>query len=299
MQNKYVFVSVLLVGMLCLGILFTNGYEYIEQGQKEDNQEITLVTSFYPMYVATLNIVDGIDGVKLENLSEPQTGCLHDYQLTPADMKLLSQADAFIVNGGGIESFLSDVAEEYPELVQINTAENLTLLEEENAHVWMSVSRYMEQVKVIAQNLETLDPDHKNLYEANANAYLEQLEELVAEEEEMKAYTEGKKVILFHEAFAYLADDLDMKVTYTMDLDEERQVSAGEVADVLAEIQENGISHIFAEELYAKEMGDTVMAESSVEMLYLDPLTRGDYEKDRYISMMKKNLEAIREAYQS
>lgn len=45
------------------------------------------------MYIATLNIVDGVEGVRLENLSEPQTGCLHDFQLTPEDMKLLSTAD--------------------------------------------------------------------------------------------------------------------------------------------------------------------------------------------------------------
>ena len=65
----------------------------------------------------------------LENLSEPQTGCLHDYQLTAADMKLLSKADVFIVNGGGIESFLSDVAESYPNLKIIQACDGIELLQ--------------------------------------------------------------------------------------------------------------------------------------------------------------------------
>ena len=47
------------------------------------------------MYIATMNIVDGADGVKLKNLSEPKTGCLHDYTLTTEDMKVLSTADVF------------------------------------------------------------------------------------------------------------------------------------------------------------------------------------------------------------
>lgn len=58
------------------------------------------------MYIAAENIVGDAEGVTLTNLSEPQTGCMHDYQLTPEDMKLLSRADVFIVNGGGIENFV-------------------------------------------------------------------------------------------------------------------------------------------------------------------------------------------------
>ncbi len=70
----------------------------------------------YPMYIAAENVIGDADGVRLENLSEPQTGCLHDFQLTPEDMKLLSTADVFIINGGGIESFMKEVAEAYPNL---------------------------------------------------------------------------------------------------------------------------------------------------------------------------------------
>lgn len=94
---------------------------------------LTVVTSFYPMYIATLNIVDGVNGVRLENLSEPQTGCLHDFQLTPEDMKLLSTADVFVINGGGIESFMSDVAKAYPKLDVVEACEDVALLSEDDA----------------------------------------------------------------------------------------------------------------------------------------------------------------------
>ena len=114
MKNKYVFVAVLLAAILLAGIGFTAVYLH-QQGREEEDDGFTVVTSFYPMYVAARNVVGDQGHVRLENLSEPQTGCLHDYQLTSEDMKLLATADVFIINGGGIETFLADVAAEYPD----------------------------------------------------------------------------------------------------------------------------------------------------------------------------------------
>ena len=52
------------------------------------------------------------------------------------------------------------------------------------------------------------------------------------------ALVKGQEVIIFHEAYAYVAKDYGLEVAMVMDLDEERQVSAGEVAEVLEEIKE-------------------------------------------------------------
>lgn len=98
MKKKYgfVFIMLLVITLVCTGVIALGmGDEKIA----EENTDLTIVTSFYPMYVATLNVVDGVEGIQLKNLSEPQTGCLHDFQLTTADMKLLSTADVLIVNG--------------------------------------------------------------------------------------------------------------------------------------------------------------------------------------------------------
>ena len=143
-KNKYVFVLVMLVVITVVSGLLTNIYVR-ESGSKQEEQTLTVVTSFYPMYIAALNVIGDTDGVHLQNLSEPQTGCLHDFQLTPEDMKLLSKADVFIINGGGIESFMKDVAKSYPDLTIIEASEGIDLLEdegEENAHAWMSVATY-------------------------------------------------------------------------------------------------------------------------------------------------------------
>ena len=104
-------------------------------GNRED-ETFQVVTSFYPIYIAAKNVIGDVEGVELHNLTEPQTGCLHDYQLTPQDMISLSHADLFLVNGGGIESFLSDVFTSYPELPVAEASEGIDFLETVDGQVY-------------------------------------------------------------------------------------------------------------------------------------------------------------------
>lgn len=329
MKNKYVFVLVMLVGLLVASLGLTTIYVGYTQQPQED-EKLHIVTSFYPMYIAAMNVVGDTENVELTNLSEPQTGCLHDFQLTPADMQLLSEADAFIINGGGVESFMEDVASAYPDLVIINASEHLDLLAEDeeegheghedeenheehdhgeesesgehvhdhgdvNAHAWMSVEMYRGQVQAIAQGLAELDPEHEQSYLDHAAQYNVKLADLQSEQEEIASMISGQSVILFHEAYEYVAGDYGLNVAFVMDLDEERQVSAGEVAQVLEEIEEHGVTCILAEELYGQKMAQTVQKSADIQVLYLDTLNRGDYDPDSYLTGMHRNLELMRQ----
>lgn len=299
MKKKNAIVCAMLAGILIAAIALTMLYTGITE-DKKDKTQFTIVTSFYPMYVAAANVIGDVKGVTLKNLSEPQTGCLHDYQLTTEDMKLLSKADLFIVNGGGIETFLTDVASNYPELDITEACQNVPLLndgEEENAHAWMSISDYRIQLATIESALEQADPEHADAYHENAKAYDEKLAALQEEQDEIRQAANGQNVIIFHEAYDYVAEDYGFNVSYVLDLDEERQVSAGEVADVLNQIQKDHVSYIFAEELYGSDMGKTVESESNVKVIYLDACNRGDYSKDSYLTAMQSNIDKLREAF--
>lgn len=317
-RNKYVFVIVLLLSILAVSFGFTN--IYVSQHQQEQDEEFVVVTSFYPMYIASMNVIGDTEGVTLKNLSEPQTGCLHDFQLTPADMKLLSTADVFIINGGGIESFMEEIAKQYPELVIIEACEGVELLYETkehghehegdvtsdgehsgdvNAHAWMSVSNYRKQVENIASGLASVAPEKSESFLANAGNYDRKLEELQVEQEALLTLTQGTEAIMFHCAYDYVAEDLGLEVAFCMDLDEERQVSAGEVAEVLGVIQEHGVKYIFAEALYGTSMCEMVQKEADVQVVYLDPLNRGEYESDSYLEGMRNNLKLVKEAFEN
>ncbi|MDY2589578.1 MAG: metal ABC transporter substrate-binding protein [Agathobacter sp.] len=316
MRNKYCFVLVMLIciSLVCAG--FTAAYVAGENDTSNDGG-ITIVTSFYPMYIATLNVVDGVDGIHLENLSEPQTGCLHDFQLTPEDMKLLSKADVFVINGGGIESFMTDVATAYPKLAIVEACEGLELISEDgeddevhdehgedghdhgdvNAHAWMSVKLYRKQVANIANYLSQIDPSNAKKYQENAQNYDGELAKLQDKQQKAINFSNNQNIVIFHEAFAYVAEDYGINVCAVMDLDEERQISAGEVAGIISTIEQNSVSYILAEETYGADMGRVIEAETDATVVYIDPLNRGDYDKDSYLNGMDANIDKLTEAF--
>lgn len=296
MKNKYVFVAAMLLVLSAAGIGLTNLYVSYEQGGgSAEPDAFHVVTSFYPMYIAAENIIGGCEGVSVQNLSEPQTGCLHDYQLTTEDMASLSEADVFVVNGGGIESFLPDVAARCPTLSVINASEQIDLLED-NAHAWMSLPEHMLQVQTIADSLARLDSGHRAVYQENCAHYLAELQELYAQQQETAQASGAANVVIFHEAFDYVAGDYGLSVAGSMDLDEERQVSAGETADIIRKINENGVTLILAEELYGKQMCETVERETGIRTVYLDTCVRGDYDADSYLNAMRENIRRMEEA---
>ena len=332
MKNKYVFTAVLLAMILFVGSVLTMAYVRAEQKKEQaKDEDLLVVTSFYPMYVAAENVIGDVEGVTLENLSEPQTGCLHDYQLTAADMKLLSKADVFIVNGGGIESFLSDVAESYPDLKIVQACDGIDLLEsaegtgeshndlssnedadhddhdhsehshgDENAHVWMNLADYQIQVQNICNGLSEADSAHAEQYAKNAQTYQGKVQELQQEAAELASQIASQPVVIFHEAYEYIVQEYGLQLAGEMNLDEERQVSAGEVADILHSIEDNHVSVVLAEELYGTDMGEMVAKQSGVKVVYLDTLTRGDYSADSYLEGMKvekKSTEVIGKTY--
>ena len=86
-------VSVLLAALLLLTLL--PGC----QSSAASGHDFTVVTSFYPIYITAINIAKDVPGVKIVNMTKPQTGCLHDYQLTPADLRTLEKSDVFVING--------------------------------------------------------------------------------------------------------------------------------------------------------------------------------------------------------
>ena len=102
--------------------------------RQTSENEHTLVSSFYPEYIITKNLITDCDSITVKNMTSSATGCLHDYQLTSSDMKKLEHADAFIINGGRMETFLDDIKKVYPNLNIINSCKNIKLLKNIESH---------------------------------------------------------------------------------------------------------------------------------------------------------------------
>ena len=78
---------------------------YANEADTGATKSLRIVASFYPVYIMAKNVTKGVPGVSLQNLTSPLTGCLHDYSLTSNDMKKLFDAQVFVANGAGMESF--------------------------------------------------------------------------------------------------------------------------------------------------------------------------------------------------
>ena len=163
--------------------------------------------------------------------------------------------------------------------------------------MWMSVESHIRQVQNIAAGLAAVDAQNAHGYTHNAEHYCSHLQELAEEEATLKQELSGQSVVLFQEAYAYLAEDLGLTVAYVLDLDEERQVSAGEVSAVMKAIRQQEVSVVFADDVYAKEMSAMVEDETDAVSVCIDTLVRGTYDKNSYLTQMQQNIDAIREAY--
>lgn len=281
--------------------------------RQEKKAEFQIVTSFYPMYIIALNVTQGIDGVEVSNMAGQQTGCLHDYQLQNKDMKNLETADAFIVNGAGMESFLDKVLEQLPSLPVINASEGIPLLvsgeeevhyheghdheeEDYNAHVWVSISNCIQQVENVTKELEKLDSKRAAEYRKNGNAYIQKLSDL---RDEMHRELDGlpnRDIVTFHEAFPYFAEEFNLNIVEVVNREPDSQPSARELADTIRLIRETGVKSVFAEPQYSQSAAQVISKESGATLYTLDPAVTGEENADAYLDAMRANLEVLKQA---
>ena len=274
------------------------------QTQKAEDGTFHIVTSFYPMYIDVINLTDGVEGVTVTNMTKPQTGCLHDYQLTTEDMKTLEKADAFVVNGAGMESFLDKVIKMQEGMTVIDASRGIELMEEDgeaNPHVWLSITKDIEQVKNIRDQLKEADPAHADQYEANAETYLAKLEVLKAEMHAALDDVPHKDIVTFHEAFPYFAEEFGLHILGVIEREPGADPTPAELETTIEQVKELPVKVLFAEPQYSPAAAETIARETGAKLYSLDPVVTGEATpdaKDAYLEAMRKNMETLKEALQ-
>lgn len=300
MKSKISNVITILVLLFAALIMVTEFSGIGKPKKTTETEETLIVTSFYPMYTLGLNLTEGIDGIRVENLSTPQSGCLHDYEPTTEDMRLLTDADIFLVNGGGMEVFIGDVAKKLPDLKIVDCGSDLRDTIDDNSHFWMDIALYKDQITAAAEELAVLLPGEKaDAVRTNADKYEGRLDDLLALADEVssKASEAGVSVVNLQEAFFYTTSELGLDVIGDIDLDEERTPSAAEVSEVVDAIRgASGSVIVLTDEVFGKKTADTLAAEGNVKAVYLDTMVfpqEGEDAAEVYVTRMKANLEAI------
>lgn len=267
-------------------------------------KNFTVVTSFYPMYIDVLNITKDVDGVEVINMTKPQTGCLHDYQLTTEDMKVLDKADLFVINGAGMESFLDKAKAQNKKLkvVEASDYKDINLLkngDEENPHVWMAVTYSIAQVKAITSALCEADPEHQDAYRKNALDYCTKLENLKKEMHAELDTLPHKEIVTFHEAFPYLAKEFGLKIVSVIEREPGTEPTLQELEETIAKVKAMPVKVLFTEPQYSPAAADTIARETGAKIYQLDPIVTGEATPDAiddYINRMRENARVLKEA---
>ena len=306
-----------LVGWLvCLSVVLCLGSALAEATDGQEEEALRVMTSFYPMYLLTVNVTQGVEAVVVRNMAAPEVGCLHDYQLLPADLRALEEADALVVNGAGMEAFLEKVIAQRPSLPVIEAAHGIPLLDEAhgdddahdhdhdhdheheqgNPHVWLDPRNAAAQVRTIAARLAEIDPMHAEAYTANAQAYAQTLETLYARMQAALAQVPNRRIITFHEAFPYFAEAFDLQIVGVIQREPGSEPGTRELAEVVDLVRAQDGVVLFVEPQYSARAADIIARETGVRVFVLDPVVTGPLQAGAYVDAMEQNLAVLLEA---
>lgn len=263
--------------------------------------QVVIAASFYPVYIMLMNITLDMPDVRIVDMTQPTTGCLHDYTVTPEDMKNLEDANVLVVNGAGMESFMEKVLQQFPDLNTIDSSLNIPLInsseeEGDNPHIWVSISNAILQVDNIGAQLSEMFPEYAAGFSANTDAYVKKLEAL---KEKMHQELDGlpsRDIITFHEAFPYFAEEFNLNIAGVIEREPGSEPSAAELADAIDTINDLKIKALFAEPQYPATAAETIAEETGSKVYILDPAVTGPMEPDAYLDIMESNLNVLKEA---
>ncbi|MCR5041738.1 MAG: metal ABC transporter substrate-binding protein [Clostridia bacterium] len=306
-----------------------------------NGDKLSIVTTIFPEYDWVVQILGGNAGQADVTMLLDNGVDLHSYQPTADDIIRISTCDMFIHVGGESDEWVNDVLKEATnkDTVVINLLEALgdDVKEEEvregmqedehehgdgheeedhgheeeeeeaeyDEHVWLSLKNSAKLCGYIAGKLGEIDPDHKDTYTANANAYIEKLNALDGRYRE--AVSAGNtKTLLFGDRFPfrYLTDDygLDYYAAFA-GCSSESEASFETVMFLANKTDELGLKAIMqiesANGKIARTIKDTTKNKDQT-ILTLDSMqstTMKDVKNGvSYLSVMEKNLAVLKDA---
>ena len=306
-----------------------------EQQGNTGKDQLSVVTTIFPEYEWARNIIgDKADNIELTMLLDNGVD-LHSYQPTTEDILKISTCDMFVYIGGESDVWVKDVLKEAEnkDMIVIDLLEVLgdSIKEEEvvegmeaeeeeeegeegeeeeveyDEHVWLSLKNASAICDVMAEALGQLDPENKDTYMKNKDAYNE---ELMALDQKYQEVVDAApiKTLLFGDRFPfrYLTDDygLDYYAAF-VGCSAETEASFETILFLSGKLDELQLSTILTLENSDQKIAETVRDNTTSKdqkILTMDSMqseTLEDVENGvTYLSLMEKNLDVLKEALQ-
>ena len=307
-QIKF-FIRSLVTSITCLSAIALN-----TTATAQNNSRPKIVSTFLPIHLFTQAVVG--DTGEVDILISPGAE-VHDYQATPDDAKLLSEADVLVENGLGIEEFLSSLVANAgnSNLQQITASEGIEVIEGEHdeheheehghghhheegdPHVWLDPVLAQQQVATIRDGLIAVDPNNADSYRTNADAYIQQLQQLDSEFQQRLAPLTGCNFITFHDAFAYLAQRYGLTQEAIVEIPED-SITPRDIQRVQQAAKEYGVKALLTEPGLEDKRIQQMSGDLNLSLEAINPLESGETDPQYYFQAMRRNLEALERACQ-
>ena len=312
-MKKTTFIGFLMLFLLVVAGCVTNNSNTSSTQTKQGKLKIS--TTFYPIYDFTKNIVGDEADVSLVIGAGVEP---HDYEPSAKEIAKMSEADALVYDSEYMETWIPTVLKTLSDskVKPISATKDMVLLpggeEEEHdhdhseeghsheydPHVWLSPERAIKMVQNITKQLVEAFPDRKEVFEKNANAYIEKLTALHNDYTNAFKDAKQKNFVTQHTAFRYLALDYNLNQVGITGISPEAEPSASRLAELTKYVKENDIKVIYFEENASEKIAKTLADETGVELAVLNPiesLTKEQMDKgEDYISVMRENLTALK-----
>lgn len=308
----------LILSMLLGGCAAKQASVVPEEAKPEGNGNmLKIYTSFYPMHFLTKEIA----GDKADVICMVPAGAEpHDWEPSPKTIAALQNADLFVYNGAGMETWADTVmqalekskikkvmASEGIELIKPEKHEGEEVKEEEehghgefDPHVWVSPLRAKKQAENIFKALIEIDPANKDQYFENYNALASKLNKLDRDFSEAAASFKSNVIVVSHEAFGYLTHDYNLEQIAIRGVNPEEEPSPSKMAELVEECKEHNVKYIFFEKLVSPKLSETLAREVGAQTLVLNDaagLSVEDIKAGKsYITVMYDNLENLKKA---
>jgi manganese/zinc/iron transport system substrate-binding protein len=241
----------------------------------------------------------------------------HLYKPTRADIATLTAADVVFYNGLLLEGKMTDA------LVRVATAGKKVhavteLLEEKDLlepaefqghydpHVWMDPAAWARAVNVVRDQLTAADPAGKNLYDANASAYLARLRDLDHYAEKVLASVPAPQRVLVtaHDAFNYFGRRFGYEVVGIQGISTESEAGVQDIQKLVDLIVARQVRAVFVESTVstrniealiegARAQGHTVTIGGQ---LFSDAMGPAGTYEGTYVGMIDHNVTTIARA---
>ena len=237
-------------------------------------------------------ITAGTDLTVATLISEP-VSCVHDYALSVDQMRAVEQAKHIVISGAGLEEFMADVL---TSRAVIDASEGLALLPgeegESDPHTWLAPENMIAMTRTVEAALAAEYPQHAALFAENADIWCEKLDELQSYGEQHLADLSCRRLVTFHDGFAYFAQAFGLEIAASMEIEAGSEPSARELEEIISLLQDQNIPAVFTEINGTADAAELVSRETGCAVFSLDTAI----SSVNYLSAMTQNIDTIKEA---